>query len=642
MKSLLITFLLTSLARAATFEPLGQPCRSFNVLASRIVTDPAGKNWFVLSNTNETTGVELIFIDFAKNTGKTCRAPAGQGAWLLDQVAPDRLVVGTYYDGKLMIFDLNKMAFTKVIAFPGEEYFWNGAIGGDKRLYGGTYPGGKLGALNLDTYELEDCGAPAPPNLYCRNVSPMPDGRLLCNFVATKPITKIYDPKTKQWSDVPEQLKNVQKAVVWNGYLLSTGTWDGKEASGPIAFDGEKLAPEEPPPFPIPPGGKLAVDPQLTSTEVLYLRQGSAIYRLPKGQQSLTKVFDQDLSGGAITAVAGDGTLLGVRGQDYLIASPGEKARLLPIPVQPAPRPMMFLRADDAGRLWTGPQFGQTLTWIDLASKKFTNTGIICNAGGEVYDVALAGGKVYAVAYVGGDVVEYDPSQPWDQLSNKNPRTIAHLTTKGYIRPTAGVRVGADGLLYSGWTASYGKYGGAIAVTDPKSGATKLIENPLGEQPITALALDHEAHYLFIGTGLHGNGLPEKPNEKPQFGMIDIASGKVLFQQTIEGAEVAGALYNAKTKQVVLIAEQKLRLFDPAAKSLGPPLNDLPPVTSHPIASLSDGRFVFASGNEVVRYDLTGRKLEKFPAPAKIDHLAIDRSGVVYVSCGPDLYRMTP
>src|SRR5213076_338199 len=99
-----------------------------------------------------------------------------------------------------------------------------------------------------------------------------------------------------------------------------------------------------------------------------------------------------------------------------------------------------------------------------------------------------------AVAYVGGDVIEYDPIQPWDQLGGKNPRTIAHLTTKGYIRPTAGVRVGPGGLLYSGWMASYGKYGGAIAVTDPKSGATKLIENPLGEQAITALAVDD--HFL--------------------------------------------------------------------------------------------------------------------------------------------------
>jgi hypothetical protein len=78
---------------------------------------------------------------------------------------------------------------------PGEEYFWNGALGSDGRLYGGTYPGGKLGALNLDTLELEDCGAPAKPNLYCRNVNATPDGRLLCHFGMTSPCRNSTIPK---------------------------------------------------------------------------------------------------------------------------------------------------------------------------------------------------------------------------------------------------------------------------------------------------------------------------------------------------------------------------------------------------------------------------------------------------------------
>src|SRR3954465_13221140 len=102
MKSILLTMLFASAALGAEkFEPLGQPCRAFNVLASRVVRDPAGKEWFVLSNTNETTGVELIFIDFATNTANKYPAPAGQGAWALNQVPGDRLIVGTYYDGKM-------------------------------------------------------------------------------------------------------------------------------------------------------------------------------------------------------------------------------------------------------------------------------------------------------------------------------------------------------------------------------------------------------------------------------------------------------------------------------------------------------------------------------------------------------------
>ena len=95
MKHCLLALLISSVASAATFEPLGQPCRGFNILASRVVKDPAGKEWFVLSNTNETTGVELIFIDFAMNTGKTCRAPAGQGSEMTKLLAFVGATVGS-------------------------------------------------------------------------------------------------------------------------------------------------------------------------------------------------------------------------------------------------------------------------------------------------------------------------------------------------------------------------------------------------------------------------------------------------------------------------------------------------------------------------------------------------------------------
>ena len=158
-------------ANAAKLELLGQPCYAKNVLATALVKDRAtDKEWFVLSDMNEATHGELLFIDFENNTGKAYKAPAGSGAWALKEVAGDRLIVGTFYDGVFMVFDLNKMEFTKVADFPGQSYIWNLAVGSDGRVYGGTYSGGKLGALDLNDYSVEDFGNPAPPNLYLRYV----------------------------------------------------------------------------------------------------------------------------------------------------------------------------------------------------------------------------------------------------------------------------------------------------------------------------------------------------------------------------------------------------------------------------------------------------------------------------------------
>src|SRR2546423_6155241 len=58
------------LMHPAKIEHLGQPCRAKNVLAGRVVADRrSGREWFVITNMNETTGAELIFIDFQRDKG---------------------------------------------------------------------------------------------------------------------------------------------------------------------------------------------------------------------------------------------------------------------------------------------------------------------------------------------------------------------------------------------------------------------------------------------------------------------------------------------------------------------------------------------------------------------------------------------
>ena len=115
----------------------------------------------------------------------------------------------------------------------------------------------------------------------------------------------------------------------------------------------------------------------------------------------------------------------------------------------------MFLRIAPDGIIWGGPPFGQTLFSLDPETRTYINTSTVCDAGGEVYDVCFHKGCVYAAAYVGGDIVRYDPAQSWDQWNNKNPVAIAHLGPRGYIRPIAGILVGPDGMLYSGWMAQH-------------------------------------------------------------------------------------------------------------------------------------------------------------------------------------------
>lgn len=616
-------------APLARVEKLGQPCRARNVLAGRVVKDRAtGRDLLILTNMNETTGCELIVIDIEQNTGEVIHAPAGAGSWALNEVPGDRMVVGTFYDGQFMVFDLRTRKFTANVGVPGETYIWNLAMGSDGRIYGGTYGKGKLAALDLETLKVEDLGSPFPPNLYLRYVSATPDGKILCNFITEKPGSLVFDPSARTFSQPPPGLENEQTGVTWNGYFLA----------GSKAFQGPDLKPVQPLPFPAPPAdrGAWSVDTYVTTPETLVLRQGSAVWRYAAGEKGLTLISDFDLRA-RILASDSKGRLAGVRGQDWFVLAKGDrKLNLKPIPAESGPRPPMFLRVAPDGVIWGGPHFGQTLFSLDPKTKKYVNTGVICEAGGEVYDAAFHNGCVYAAAYSGGDIVRYDPRKPWDQWNNRNPKTIAHLGSHGYIRPVGGIRLGPDGKLYSGWMAQYGRYGGAVAITDPATGKTDLIENPLAQQAVSGVAVDDR--FIYVGTSLGANGLPNKAGETAMFGVLDRLTHSVVHSETFEGAtNVSQLVLDEKTGTLAMSANGTLRLYDTAKQQM---LKMEPVGVNSGTMSAHDGRLYYATGKALFEMDLATRQSVKIAElPAEINCAGKGKWGIA-AACGPDVYAI--
>lgn len=621
-------------AAAHKVELLGQPCRAKNILGGTTVTDRRdGRPRFVVVDTNEVAHAQLVFVDFERDTAVVYPAPAGAGSWAVLEAPGDRLVIPTFYDGKFMVFDLKAMKFVKEVALPGESYVWNLALGGDGRVYGGSYPGGKLGALNLETYAVEDCGAPAPPNHYLRMVSALPDGRILCSLGYDAATTRLYNPATRKFEEVPPQLKGVDVGVSWNGYFLAgAGVWAGP------ALD--RVAT---PPFPTPPAenGQWMVDAALTTPEAVTLRQGRAIYRYAKGEAGVKLIADLDLKGGRALAVAPTGEALGVRGQDYFVLRAGaDAATLRPLPYEAGPRPTLFLRVDDRGRLWGGPYFGQTLFSLDAASGQVVNTGAVSDGGGEVYDVAFHDGKVYAVSYSAGEIIVYDPDQPWDQWNGKNPRLLAQVGP-AYVRPQC-VVPGADGKLYSSWMAQYGVYGGAVAITDPETGATELIENPLGEQAVRGIAA--AGGFAYVGTGLQANGLPDKPNDTAKFGVIDLATRQPVFVHAFKSASyVTACSYDARTKRVAMMVDGRLRVFDTVTRRFARGFGGAPWVDTPHIATPGNGMAYYAHHEGVIAINLRTAEFTRIATVQNsVGAVCAAADGTVYFSAGVNVFRAKP
>jgi len=614
----------------AAMKPIAEPCRSRNVLSARFLTDPTtGHESLAMVDMNEMTGAELLMTDLKTGKGTSYKCPAGQGGWALLEVSGNRLIIGTFFDGQYMVFDLVKRVFVKSVGLPSESYIWEFALGSDGRLYGGTYSGARLISLDLNDYTVRDCGAPAPPNMYLRNLSSLPDGRILCNFGMEKPTTLIYDPSTSKFEAVPKQLEGITKGVSWNGYFLA---WEK-------AFKGKDLEEQKQLPIPIPDGETgYKAQPDASRGDTLVLVRGTEVYTLSKDEKSITPVSKVDLKGGRLIDSAAN-KVVGIRGQDYFILQKGKKTAFKRIPLVAGPRQVMFMRADNKGNLWGGPPFGQTLFKLNPKNGKFINTATVCDGGGEVYDACFSGPDVYAVAYAGGDIIRYNPDQPWDQYNNVNPKTIANVGAKGYIRPVGGVKVGPDGKLYSGWMASYGKYGGAVAITDLPSGKTKLIENPLGEMAVYGLAVDKSN--MYIGTTKEANGLPNKPTGIPEFGVMSIAENKILFRKEfpdVSGVHVAGI--DIGLGKVITAADNTLMLFDTAKMQFVSDVPaDIPGITSY-CNAVFDSCFYYGSKKNVVKFDLTSLKWQIISEmPEAVENVAV-ASCKLYASCGAAVYAV--
>ncbi len=626
----------------ASARLLGQPCKAFQFLAGAAVYNPVNeKELFVITSSSETQPMNLVFVDRKAEQSSTAQAPSGTGAWALAQLPnPSLLAVGTHPGGKVMVFDMNKWAFTATAQFPGESYVWNFAPGKDGRFYFGTYPGGKLGAfdpagLTGDSPALTvgDCGAPLPPNLYLRLVSTLPDGRILCSMGMQQPGVRIYDPATQKFSEPPEAMAGVTTGVLWNNYFLA----------GDKVFNAA-LA-QDTPPFPTPPAdkGRWMVAEEVTTANTLFLRQGNALWRLDRDKTELAPVFDFDLRGGRLMAASRDGGVYGVRGNFYFYIEPGAiKLERKPLKTAPPTRPAQFLAADDTSRLWGGPPSGQTLFMMDRNTGAEMNTDIVVDSGGQVCGMAFIGEIGYGVSYSNGDIFKIDPNAPWYQYDRKNPVVIDSLGRRGYIRPVAGVRLGPDSKLYSGWMAKYGIYGGAVAVTDPVSGATNLIENPFGRQTVSGLAVDDA--YLYVGTSLEANGLPVKTGEPPQFGVMGVEARQPVLNQPFEGATTVDRFTcNSAAQRVAFAVDGALRVFNVETMKVTPPFDPAPPrVTSSAIASVGDAFVYYGSDRQVIRLNpATGAFTMLLELPQAVGAFTGAIRGDLYAACGVDVYRIT-
>lgn len=507
----------------SVYELLGRPCRNFNILASTVVIDPLdGREKLVLSNFAAGQTGSLIFVDTATGEGESILLPGDSGAWGLVNWNNEKLVVGTCpQHAYLHCLDLSSRTWAEPLSDPGEKYFWKMTLGSDGNVYGGTWPGCSLLRYDPMTHTLENMGRASdnPKNQYSRPVDGSLPGYLLLAGGYDEPFLKAFHIDSRTFRDFGTPGFVVRE--VTDEFICTAK--DGRlEFYDPRTFE-----------------------------------------RLPDdGLGEKLKTIETTLRNGkrhrAIELA--NGRFAGVRGQDiYLIDSLDETPELMRIPVEAPATGIHTLVSDEQGRLWGSCGFGQTIFRLNVDGSEW-NSSSVCDAGGEVYGMVFQGGKLFMSSYVGGDHIVYDPSKPWDQLNHVNPKTLRSVSPD-FVRPEGRSVLGPDGGIWTGWSANYGTYGGALSRIDPKTLEVECWKSPIqNEQQVSGVAAD--SRYVYFTTNGGASGLPYK-DVPCYFGVWEPGKG-LVFEHRFELGERTGKAIVAFDTKVFVRAGAHIRIFDPS------------------------------------------------------------------------------
>ncbi len=614
-------------------KSLGYPCQNYHFLSGTVAYNPeTGRNPMALAAMCEVSPLQLVFVDYKTREFTDVIAPSGSGAWAMALTPSGKqMLVGTFFTGHVMLFDFEQWAFIADVEVPDAPYIWNFTPGGDGRMYFGVYGGGRLFAFDLDSKAIESMGSGLPPNSSLRWVSTLPDGRILCAYGPEQPGTRIYDPATRQYTEPPADFADVTRGVTWNGLFLS----------GNRVFDRD-LKPVNPPPFTLPPGvgDDWSVLLEATGGDLLFLRHENAIYRYQKGNPEPALFCDVDLKGGRVIGVSAEGGLYGVRGPQYFhITSGMEAIERRTISAKVPYRPPAMLIPDNAGNVWGAPPLGATLFMMNDKTGVSTNTGLVVDGDGVVNALTAFDEIVYGVVDPGCELFRLSPAEPWDQFSGKNPRTLARLRARGLKRCDGGIVAGPGGKkLFSGWTMGEDMNEGAVAVTDPETGETEIIENPLGKAPVTGIAVDDNFIYLLTGP-VEGT----KGQVPVQFGAIGIDTHQVCAGFPFEGASFARWLTLARTKNAaVFVVDGAARAVNlDRMRLVGMPDPPPPPPTAATIAWPGGSSVYYVSDKQVIQMDpATGVFSVIAELPLKAQAFCGVRFGDLYAACGAEVFRI--
>ncbi len=543
--------------------PMARNLWPFNAL--NVYDKKLGRDVFYITSFNSVGG-QLIKLDYRRNEAKSWKMPAGIGSWGIIEGKDGDLYMGSYNEGKLMRFDPRHEVWVD-LPQASEEFRKKESIictlaqAPDGSIYYGTYPGAHLVHYDPKAQTVTDLGRAGDEN-YLRHMVVTPSGMVISRIGTSKPRTVVYDPKTKEFSQLTP--KEYSAAGVMPSPMVTKKYLVEPMANSALLYDVKTLKFLR----------ALPLGEKDEASGFVMIDDSHMVFGVGKEMKSL------DLETGKVTLyfkqgreivnnwhLAGDGRLMGLRVQSYfLMDAKKDKLEVHMTPVEGLGQNLLWLRSTREGLVYGGPELGQTMFSYEPEKKVLRSYGQVVDVGGEIYYGVPHDGKLYTISYIEGTLAVFDSAKKWNQGSDAdaNPRMIMHMPDQQY-RPQGGIHVGPGGKLYIGTQPNYGMLGGALSVFDPKTEKIEIFRNLVQDEEIMAVATDDKL--VYAESDRFGGGGSKPTATGVHFLVWNPETKKTIFDHVFPDTANFGAIA-AVNGRAYFATEGKLWEYDRATNTL--------------------------------------------------------------------------
>ena len=486
----------------------------------------SGSQRFYAALFNETPGGTFTVLSIDPNSGDTIvmHSPlAGEyGAWGMT-VGPDgNVYLGTTPSGHFMRVNTAQGTITDLgQPSPTETYIYSVTFGSDGRLYGTTYPNSKLVCYDPASGQLSDLGSLDTTQQYAQTVAATADGHIYAGLGKNAANVAVYTIGTGA----------VQKL------LPSSAQIQGTVPSVSLGIDGNAYAQVNSQYFKLSPTGATAITASQVSPAT------------PHNQ----------LSNGNLVTLASS---LGSNNAWVLNMTVSN-------PKQGTSNTQQLNYAGDPVDVWrlgVGPSntvYGSAILPANLFTVSQNGLNQLANVGtGEVYSFFNRGSYLLMGAYYGlGSIMTYVPGAA---VSNSNPRGFEYTGSDSSWRPES-IAQGADGHIYFGAQAGYGKVNGPLVEWNPATGAGQ-IDTQVTNQLISSLV--PWQNQIIAGTATLNAAYGGTPTIGQLFAW-DTVSHQVAWKVTpVAGASTISDLVSGSNGLIYGFADNTMFEFDPATQKV--------------------------------------------------------------------------